>query len=179
LPTPVRDLDGFSEICQPMMTMLAAGACTLGQIRASPAFTRRPISDLLQAVTMLMSAGFVHPALPPTESGGAGRLNAAIGAMNSVGYGIGWLASPAIGSALRADVLETLVIHDYAVGQSRDIVALTDRLLATLDRAGHSVRRDGQAVTDATEARAALRETVARMVEERLPMLARLGVIAG
>ena len=53
-----------------------------------------------------------------------------------------------------------------------------DRLLAVLGRAGRSVQRDGEVVTDPIQSRAVLRETVRQMVDERMPLLERLRITA-
>jgi SAM-dependent methyltransferase len=182
LPTPLGTLSGLPEIYAPLVAMLTSRTCTIGEIRGSPAFASRALSDLLQAVTLLVSAGFVHPAPPPAvvaaAQGCTDRLNAAIGAMNANGFDIGWLASPAIGSALKVDLMEALVVHESIAGQPTEIEVLTDRVLATLGRLGGSVRQDDKIVTDPAQARAVLRAALTKTVDDRLPILARLGVVA-
>jgi hypothetical protein len=50
--------------------------------------------------------------------------------------------------------------------------------LATLSRAGRSVQQGGEAVSDPIQARVVLRQMVSQMVDYRMPVLARLGIIA-
>jgi SAM-dependent methyltransferase len=182
VPTPLGVLAGSPGLYGPLVDVLTAGVCTLGEIRRHAGLANCPLSELLEAVALLISGGYVHPALPASVQtaarGWTDRLNAAIGSTNGYGFDIGWLASPAIGSALKADLLETLVVRETAAGQSLEIEGVTDRLLATLSRTGRSVRPDDEVVTDPTQARAVLRETVRRMVDDRMPILARLGIIA-
>ncbi len=182
LPTPLGILSGLPEIYEPLAAMLRSRTCTIGEIRGSPAFANRPLPDLLQAVTLLVSAGFLHPAPPPevatAAQGCTDRLNAAIGAMNAHGFDIGWLASPAIGAALKVDLMETLMVHESVGAQRMEIEGLTDRVLATLGRMGRSVRQGGEVVTDPAQARAALRAELTRTVDDRWPILAHLGVVA-
>jgi hypothetical protein len=181
LPTPLGTVTGLPEVYRPLVEMLTARASTIAEMRGHAAFTSRQLPEVLQAVTFLMSGGYVHPVPPsPVQAAARGcssRLNSAIGAMNGDGYDIGWLASPVVGSALKVDLLETLVVQENATGQSMEIDELTDRLQTRLGRAGRLVQRDGHAVGDAIQARAILRASVATIVEDRLPLLSRLGVL--
>ncbi len=180
LPTPMGNVIGLPEVYGPLVELLSARPHTVGEIRNCPALARRPLPDLLQAVTLLIAGGYVHPALPESvqanAQGGTDRLNTAIGMMNSYGSDIGQLISPVIGSALKSDLLETLIVREKVAGGSMELDTLTDRLMVTLAQAGRSVQRDGQVVTDAMQARAVLRESAKAVLESRLPMLVRLGV---
>jgi SAM-dependent methyltransferase len=182
LPTPLGTLAGLPEVYGPLVAILMSETRTLGEIRRDPALSGRPLPELLQAVTLLMAGGYVHPALPTAVQTagreGSQRLNAVIGEMNGNGFDIGWLASPAIGSALKTDLLETLFVHARACGPTVEPNDLTERLVASLIQAGRSVQRDGQAVTDAMQLRTILRQAVQTILESRQPLLQRLGVIA-
>ena len=182
LPTPLGALPGSADRYGPLFEVLTARDSTLGEIRRHAGVANYPLPELLEAVASLISGGHIHPALPAAVQtaarGPTDRLNAAIGTVNGYGFDIGWLASPAIGSALKADLVETLVVRESAAGQSLEIEGLTDRLLATLSRAGRSVQRGGEAVSDPIQARVVLRQMISQMVDDRMPVLARLGIIA-
>jgi SAM-dependent methyltransferase len=182
LPTPLGALAGSPDLYGSLVEVLTARGSTLGEIRRHTGLANYPLPALLEAVAVLIGCGYAHPALPAAVQtaarGWTDRLNAEIGSVNGFGFDIGWLASPAIGSALKTDLLETLVVRESADGQSLEIEGLTDRLLAVLGRAGRSVQRDGEVVTDPIQSRAVLRETVRQMVDERMPLLERLGITA-
>lgn len=180
LLTPMGTLAGAPDLYGPLVEALSARACTVGDLRGRAALAGRKLPELLQAVALLISGGYAHPALPAAiqvaARGGTDRLNGAIAAVNADGGDINHLASPVVGSALQADPLETLLVHEQAAGSPMDLDRLTGRLLAKLGQAGRPVRQDGEAVTDAGQAYQVLKQTLSAMIEGRLPVLARLGV---
>lgn len=180
LPTPMGSLVGLPELYGPLVQTLRAHASTIGDIREQAALSGRPLPKLLQAVALLIAGGYVHPALPSAVQtaarGSTNRLNAVIAAVNADGGNINQLASPVVGSALQADLLETLLAGENSIGSSVEIDGMIERLLATLGRAGRSVQLDGKTATDDAQARQMLRRSVDAMVKDRLPVLARLGV---
>jgi SAM-dependent methyltransferase len=64
LPTPLGIVGGLSAIYGPLVEMLRAGPCTIGTIRGHSAWAAGSVPDLLQAITLMMSGGYIHPALP-------------------------------------------------------------------------------------------------------------------
>ncbi len=180
LPTPMGIVGGMPEIYTPLVAMLRAGACTIGAIHRHPAWIGRSVPDLLQAVTLLMSGGYVHPTMPrsvQTEARvGTGRLNAVLWDLAADGGDLGQIVSPVIGSALKADVAEAVLATACAAGHPSAIDVLTERLENRFGQLGLPVMQAGAAVTDPLQARLVLRETVRLFTELRLPALIRLGV---
>jgi hypothetical protein len=182
LASPLGPVTGLAEIYGPLMQAITAGNQTIAALRRSDTFAGRQVSDLSQAVALLMANGYVHPALPhavqTNARAGTDRLNAAICAFDADGGEIPRLAAAAIGSELAIDMLEMFVVRERSTGRPMEIESLTDRLLAALTRAGRSVQRDGKPLQDLVQARALVRESVTMILERRLPLLTRLGVIA-
>jgi hypothetical protein len=104
------------------------------------------------------------------------RLNLAIAHANANAADLPRLASPTIGTAVGGDILETLVVGELLAGKPGDVTELTTGLLVSLGRSGRSIRRDGQAVNDPAETRRIVGDAVATVLEQRLPVLRRLGV---
>jgi SAM-dependent methyltransferase len=181
LATPLGEVQGLPEIYAPLMAMLVGGDRTVGAIRQDPTFSKRPVTEVMQAVVLLMSSFYAQPALPEAVQSRAractDRLNAAIGEINANGGDIARLAAAAMGTEIGADPLETLVIREKLAGRPMQIDGLTDRVLAVLMHAGRSVQRDGKPVGDVDQARAILRGSLQGIVAQRLPLLERLGVI--
>jgi hypothetical protein len=181
LATPLGEVQGLPEIYGPLMTMLVEGDRTVGAIRQDPAFSKRPVIDVMQAVVLLMSSFYVQPALPEAiqsqARAGTDRLNAALGDINANGGDIARLASAVLGTEIAADPLETLLVREKLAGRPMQIDGLTDRVLAVLTQAGRSVQREGKPVQDVDQARAILRGSLQGIIGQRLPLLARLGVI--
>ena len=154
--TPIGNVTGRPEVYQPLLSMLEAGPLSVRQARESPAFAGRPLVELMQAFTLLVAGGYAHPMLPDggTTAGheAARRLNLAIARANANGADLPRLAAPAIGSAIGADILETLLVGELLAGKPADVDALATELLGMLGRSGRSVQREGKPVTDPAEA---------------------------
>jgi len=182
LSTPLGTMQGLPEVNGPLVEMLKVRASTIGEIRSSAVVAGRPVSEVLQAVMILMSGGYLHPTLPSTVQTAARasthRLNMTIGTVNASGGDIVHLASPVIGSALNADLLETLIVQEKAAGLPMEVEGLVGRLLKTLTTAGRPVQHDGKSVTDGGQADAVLRDAVKSLLENRLPLLERLAIVA-
>jgi SAM-dependent methyltransferase len=181
--TPLGNVTGRPEIYQPLLSLLESDQVSVGQALQSPSCTGRPLVELLQAFSLLIAGGYAHPILPGggTVAGreACRRLNLAIAQANANAADLPRLASPVIGSTVGGDILETLVAGELLAGKPEDIEALTTELLAVLGRSGRNVQRDGQPVTDPADRRRIVAEAVATMVEKRLPVLRRLGVLEG
>ena len=181
LTSPMGQLAGIAEIYGPLMKMIMAGRQTVGAIRASDLFAKRAASDLSQAISLLMSGGYVQPVLPQPVQAKArdstDRLNAAICANSADGGDFGRLASTVTGTAVGLDPLEMLVVREKLNGRPLEIETLTDSMLSALSQAGRSVQQNGKLIQDPAQARAVLRDSLKMIVSQRLPLLAQLGVI--
>jgi SAM-dependent methyltransferase len=181
LASPLGQLNGLPEIYGPLMQMIMAGGQTVGMIRQSGTFVRRPATDLSQAISLLMSSGYVQPALPEAvrvnARAGTDRLNAAICAHCADGGDIGRLASAMTGTGVAVDPLAMLVMREKLCGRPLEIEGLTGRMLSALTRAGRSVQQDGKVIQDIDQARGILRESLDIILHRRLPLLVQLGVI--
>ena len=144
-------------------------------------FAGRPLVELMQAFTLLVAGGYAHPTLPdggtPAGHEAARRLNLTIARANANGADLPRLVAPAIGSAIGADILETLLVDELLAGKPADVGALAAELVGILGRGGRSVQREGKPVTDQAEIRQIVTEAVAGMLERRVPLLRRLGVL--
>jgi hypothetical protein len=180
--TPIGNVTGKAEVYQPLLSMLEAGPLSIRHARESPAFAGRPLVELMQAFTLLVAGGYAHPMLPDggTKAGheAARRLNLTIARANANGADLLRLAAPAIGSAVGGDILDSLAVGDLLARKPADVGALSTEVLAILARSGRSVQRDGKPVTDAVEARQIVADAVAGTLERRVPLFARLGVLA-
>jgi SAM-dependent methyltransferase len=180
--TPIGNVTGRPEVYQPLLSMLEAGPISVRQVRQSPGFADRPLVELMQAFTLLVAGGYAHPVLPDggTADGheAARRLNLAIAEANRSAADLPRIAAPAIGSAVGGDILETLLVGELLAGKPADVAALSNKLVSVLGRSGRSVQRDGKPVTDQAEASRIVTEAVVTMLEKRVPLLRRLGVLA-
>jgi SAM-dependent methyltransferase len=181
--TPIGNVTGRPEVYQPLLAMLDAGPIDVRTVRQTPGFAERPLVELMQAFTLLVAGGYAHPMLPGggTAAGleASRRLNLAIAKANTSAADLPRAAAPAIGSAVGGDILETLLVGELLGGKPADVNALSSYLAAVLLRSGRSVQRDGKPVTDPAETQRVVTEAVVAMLEKRLPVLRRLGVLPG
>ena len=151
--------------------------------RPTLTFAERPQVYLMQAFMLLVAGGYGHPMLPDggTVAGheAGRRLNLTIARANASAADLPRLAAPAIGSAIGMDILETLLVGELLAGKPADVGALAAELVGTLGRSGRSVQREGKPGTDQAETLRIVTEAVVAMLERRVPVLRRLGVLGG
>jgi SAM-dependent methyltransferase len=179
--TPIGSVTGRPEIYQPLLEILDSAPLSVSRVRDAPAFAGRPLVELLQAFTLLVSGGYAHPLLPDGGTAASReasrRLNQAIARANGNAADLPRLAAPAIGSAVGTDILETLVVGELLAGRPADIEPLTTEVLATLGRSGRSVQREGKPVAEPAEARQIVLDAIRNLIERRVPVLRNLGVL--
>jgi SAM-dependent methyltransferase len=179
--TPIGSVTGRPEVYQPLVEMLEAGPLSVQKVREAPVFAGRPLVELMQAFTLLVSGSYAHPLLPddgmPAGRDASRRLNQVIAQANANAGDLPRLAAPTIGSSIGADVLETLVVGRLLAGRPAEVDPVVADILPMLARSGRNVQRDGKAVNDPVEARQMISDAVRGIIERRLPVLRRLGVI--
>ena len=181
--TPMGNVTGRPDIYQPLLDMLDGGSISVRRVRESPVFAERTLMELMQAFTLLVAGGYAHPMLPGGGSAAgreaSRRVNQVIARANSDAADLPRLVAPAIGSAIGVDVLDTLLVGALLAGEAADVDPLADQVQMVLERSGRSVQRDGKPVTDAVEARRIVTDAVRSVLEKRVPVLRRLGVLEG
>jgi SAM-dependent methyltransferase len=179
--TAIGTFTGRAEVYQPLLALLENGSVSLAEARQTPAFAGRPTGELVQALTLLASGGFVHPVLPDPEVGRASAraLNRAIARANANGVDLPRLAAPAIGSMVAIDTLETLVVGRLLDGAAADETALAGYVLEMLRRTGRNLQREGKVVDDPAESLRLAGELVGKVLGPRARLLRGLGVLEG
>lgn len=177
--TAIGTLTGRPEVYQPLLNLLRAGPATVAELRGvDPA---RPPGEVMQALTLLMGAGFIHPMLPDPTAGedSARALNRWIARTNGDGGDMARLAAPAIGTMLSADLLETLVVGRLLEGAEENVAALAEHVVERLRHSGRSLQRDGRPVEDPKEIEQHSAELVRGILDSRGALLRSLGVLPG
>ncbi len=179
--TPLGSMTGNPDAYRPLLNALEAGPLPIRQARTIAPFANRPIVELLQAVALLISAGYAHPTLPngapPAVRQTAAGLNRAVAEANTNGAEITRLASPTLGTALNVDVTETLVVSALLAGHTAEVMSLTTTLQEQLRRGGRTMQKDSKPVTDPREATEIATAMVRHILDNRAPLLRRLGVL--
>jgi SAM-dependent methyltransferase len=179
--TSIGTVTGRPEVYRPLFDTLVTGVRSLRQLRELPFFAGRPLGELMQAITLMISGGYVHPVLPGGVTGpareAARRLNEAVARENTHGGDLPRLAVPLIGSALQVDLLETLMLGDLLSGLPATLPNLTLAVTSGLERSGRNMQREGKAVTDPAEIRTMAVDIAERFLDRRVPLLRMLGVL--
>lgn len=181
LSGPLGQVQGMPEIYGPIMRMVMQANHSIGALRTSNELAVRTPQEILQAVSMLIASGYIHPALPAsvqaTNATTTRALNAAIAEVTADGGDIRRIAAGTIGSDTTMAPLETLVIREALRGRQMELNSLVEPVLATLTRSGRSMVADGKAVTDITRSHALVKEALGPILTQRVPLMARLGII--
>jgi SAM-dependent methyltransferase len=179
----IGELNGKPEIYDPLLDLLAEGPLTVPRVRASPAFAGKPLNEVLQALTLLVAAGHIHPAVAggPTEAGrdAARRANAEIVRMNAAGANVTQLVAPAIGGTIGTDFGETLALGALLGDSVPAAAEQVARLAFLLGRSGRPMLYQGRPPTTEAEALAALQELVRVVGVQRAPLHRALGIRTG
>ena len=183
-PSSIGQVIGRREIYAPLLERLSHGPLSLREARAMPQFAGSAVTELLQAATLLVSGGYAHPLLPAVD-GDAGeaalaagrRLNVVIARMNADGGAIAHLCAPLAGTAIPADLVETLAVGEILAGRPAEREQITDTVAAALARTGRHVQADGKPVIDAAEARRVISTAVEAALGPRAPLHRRLGIL--
>lgn len=170
------------EIYDPLLRRLALGPLPFDELRATGTLAGQPLSEVLQVLAFLLTGGLALPSQPDMAGAaatpGAEALNRRIGLANAGGANITALVSPKLGTAIVADVVETLLLLALSQGET-GAAALTAHVLELLGKSGRSVLKDGAVVADASQAREVMGATVARMLAERVGLFRKLGILPG
>lgn len=169
------------EIYNPVLERLADGPLSMTELRGMPALRQAPMAEALQVMAFLTAGGLAHPVNPgmgAAAMAACARLNQAIGQTNRQGGAIQFLAAPLFGTGLSTDAVETMLLEALAA-EPHDAAAMVERVLDILARTGRSVVKDGTVVAQPDAARTSMRETVDRILKDRVPLLRRFGVLAG
>jgi SAM-dependent methyltransferase len=180
---PRGTVTGRPEIYRPLLAMLDNGPVSIAAAEKSEGLSGHPLTEVLQAVAMLVTGGYAAPKLPngasPTARRTARALNSAIIEANASGDNLNWLAAPAVGAAVPTAVMEGLIVGALLEGRPSDVEALTDHVLAQLARCGRTAQKDGQPVTDPVEARRIVADAVRTTLDRRVRAFRQLGMLDG
>ncbi|KAF7599851.1 MAG: SAM-dependent methyltransferase [Candidatus Dactylopiibacterium carminicum] len=109
--TRIGPVDGAAEVFSPLLQALSTRRpAAFSQLLTLPAYAGRG-GLLNQACQILLWAGHLHPCLPGPDAAPAQALNRALWRAAAEGRDYGWVAAPAIGSALPASRAAMLAAH--------------------------------------------------------------------
>lgn len=168
------------DIYLPVLAALADNTYspkTIEQLEDHPLLKDMASNILLEAVTVLAAAGYLHPAQKPAaaQQAACNRLNRFLCEASRAAQGSDILASPVLGGGLRTSRVEQLFLLSCAQGETTAQNWAEDALNA-LSAHGNHFQRDGKNLS--TEE--ALPEVIAMaemFAKVRLPYLAAMGIV--
>lgn len=169
------------RLCRSVLGVLGNGPRTLSRLYRHAALADWPEAVLLEVVTLLTGDNTLAPVLGEAPGAaavaGAARLNAVHASLFDQGYDRLFLACPALGGAWHTDPRDILVLDELRRGHVVDRRALTDTVVARVARTGRLLQHTGQTVTDPAAVRADVAAKISEMLDYRLPILRRLGLL--
>jgi len=181
--TAIGTITGRQDIYQPIHDRLQLGPASVRDLQSAPPFVDRQPVELLQAVSLMIAGGYAHPVLPDGEAEGTRRsvlaVNRAVAEINAGGGDLAQVVVPLLGSSIQLDLVETLLLGELLANQPAEADQLASSLVALLERGGRTMQRDGKPLTDRAEARQMATDLARQFLDNRVPVLRRLGVLDG
>lgn len=167
---------------QRLMEALREAPVTVAKARGLRTSADQSVEETAEAIALLIGAGHAHPVMPPLvareAAAAVARLNDAIIDAITRGGELDYLVSPILGTAVEITAFEAPTIGALRYGGNpNDLDGLVGTVSQAMRLGGRSVVRNGAAVTDEDEAKAALREVVLGVIEQRIPLFRELGVL--
>lgn len=143
------EISGKIDVYKPLLEALGRGPKTVGELLSVSSPTPRTLKDTVQAVTLMLHAGFVGLHRPVAEKKPAKALNRTIVENVARGGPYNYLIAAEIGNILQvkhADMMMLYeILNDPAVESAEK---LSHKLVSRLATLGRALVKDGQALQD-------------------------------
>lgn len=179
IQTNLGEIEGRAELYNAVVNSMAERPASFEEIAALPVFGANGHAAALQTVSLLVHSGQVFPmrAEAKVDLASAHRLNRVLIEKARLGQFYNFLVAPLVGSAVQIAQVDLFILAAILDSSSLNVSVIIDDVLMTLRRLGKKPVKDGVAITDVEEQRAALKEDVEILLNERLPFWLRLGVL--
>ena len=177
-----REVELQAQIYTPLLATLAEDSFapkTASAILASPGWAGRPMTTLMQALSVLVGAGFAAPA-QPEEVVAAARANCA--ALNRqlfertrLGSGVSHAASPVTGGGVLVNRFNQLFLAARNSGLTEP-AQWAQAAWQSLNDQGQRLMRNGATLETAEENLAELTSQATAFAQKNLPILTALGI---
>lgn len=182
-PRTVAGLTGEAtlqaEIYDPIITALGNGAMGLRQLMQQPGVSTLDIPRLLQAVTILVGSGSVHPMTDLGSKADATRKRSCDAFNRSVmesarfSGDLGFLASPVTAGGIQVDRFDQMFMLAHRVNRPD----AAEFVWAILREQNQRLMRDGKAIESPEENLREVAEKFAQFTSKRLPVMKQLGLM--
>lgn len=174
-------------IYKDLVPLAASGAYSVAELAGHPAMQEHGRDAVVTALHRLIASGRFRPfaAKAPAAGGTPPRALRLASAFNRTVLGTltnepaVYLASPVLGSAIRVDPFQVLMIRavDEAGLEGAGLEGTLDRVLAILAEGKHTWRRGATPITEPAELRQAAEAQFDSFRENWMPLLHRFGIL--
>jgi SAM-dependent methyltransferase len=174
------EVTGQEEIYAPIADALVQRPHTLGELATLPVLAGRPMGALLQALSILVHQGHVHPAPHEVKGKAAdtGRaFNRVVTGRLRYGEQFGYLVAPAIGSGIGAsypELIAALALFENPKATAPQVAEFGWSLMA---QTGQRLVKEGKTIQTKEETMPELEAQLVLFFTEKLPIWKQLGVI--
>jgi SAM-dependent methyltransferase len=177
---PLGQVQGQEEIYRPIADALAEKPQSMGELARIPQLVGRPWAVILQALSLLVHAGHVHPL--STESRGksaelAKTFNRVVARRILRGDGLSFLAAPAIGTGIPVSYADVLGMRAVQENSKATPSQIASESWVFMQQAGQRLVKDGVALQTREETLPELEAQLTTFFSERLPLWRSLGVL--
>jgi hypothetical protein len=179
ITVPVGEAKLEERLYQPALEALSHGVLTPAEILDLPAIRGKTRGTAVELVGMLTGSGqaVALPAKGASGTAARGFNRAVLRDAAQGGQTRTALAAPFAASGLHAGLFEMLAYEALAAGAPAALEDVVDGAWAQLSARGDKLRKDGRPIDSADENKAVLRQELAPVLADAVPVWRRLGVI--
>jgi len=173
------------SVYEPILDHLAAGGPLTGhELLKVPAVAQQVgVSRLLQALVVLVGAGYVQPCVPaPVQKAaraGSARFNQVVMSRTARGGDaeLNFMASPRLGSGVAAPRLPQLFMHAMQQQPKADAPAIASAVWALLRASGQGLVKDGKTIEGDQASVQEITERLAEWTKSHQPIMRQLELV--
>ena len=176
---PLGEIAVRDDLAHPVADLLADRIAGFDEIAALSAFRELGVGVALQTLALLVHSGQVMP-LPLSDTDDhepARRLNHTLVERLRGGRIYNFVAAPVIGSAIGVGAQDLLVLAAVQEGHAGTVEEAVSFATKFMEQSQIRPNRDGQPLMDSTESGTYLRESIAAILRDKLPIWRKLGIV--
>ena len=177
IPAPLGEVTLAEAVYHPILDGFARGPLTVRDlIQGSPAISAMRFDQIVQALIVLVGAGYLQPCLPAHEEQKRTQrtraFNAAVLKRAETQSDLAFLASPVTGGGIQVDRVQQLFLAARFAKLADPVQAVWRQFSAQ----GQRLLKEGKAIETEDDNIAALRSLHGTFQERTLPMLQQMGI---
>jgi len=176
--TAMGDVEGRSDLYSAVLDLLAGGPIRLSQMIARATGPAESTVALIQALALLVHSGQVKMVRPDAkiDPGPARRLNLALAREIAAGKPFHFLAAPAIGTGVSAELTDFGYVAAAERGLALDAATIARTTWEMIEHTSIRPKKDDRVFQNEAEAVAFLTQAAERLIGEKIGVLKMLGI---